>query len=481
MHRRLVIPVMLMLLVATLAACNPFATHTPTPGSGYYNILATTTGYQVGASNDDSYQEPSTPQNYPASGRLRIGQLSTQDAAVGLRWQNVTVPKNATIVSATVSMYITRTVGSSHSWKVYIEAADSCAEFYASWPLSRTLSTNFGTWTTSTTVPEWKDSPDVGTAVKEIVDRASWASGNSLCAVIIDNQTSANTTQDAESYDHSTTYAAKLWVNYTAPTATPTSTPTATGTNTNTPTVTSTPTNTGTNTPTSTPTVTSTPTNTSTPTATPTQCGRISGNTTWSGTHTLACNLSVASGATLTLDAGTVVQFSGAYYADIQGRVVANGTAASPVLWTRQSGSTVGQWGPLYIVGAGSSMNYVTMTFGIGLSAGAPVTLTHLWAYTNTYGLDLAANASVMSATIRGNSYGVQVRLNAAPTFSVTNVLSSTVAGLVVEQPRDVAATSIWWGTTDGGTIEGYLIDDVDDLRRGRALWSPAAASIWAW
>ena len=195
----------------------------------------------------------------------------------------------------------------------------------------------------------------------------------------------------------------------------------------------------------------------------------------------MACHLTVASGVTLTLSAGTVVNWLGNYYADIQGRIIANGTITEPVLWTRGGVTTPGQWGPLYIIGNGSGMTYVTMTYGIGLSAGAPVTLTHLWAYTNTYGLDLASNSTVQSATLWANTYGLQVRLNARPVISYTNILTNTTYGAVIAQQRDVPLTGVWWGTTNGATIEGYILDDIDDMRRGRALWYPAAATEYAW
>jgi hypothetical protein len=279
------------------------------------------------------------------------------------------------------------------------------------------------------------------------------------------------------------------------PTPTATRTPTATATPINSPTVTATPTvtqpPTGTPTRTSTPTFTATPTRTSTPTtvptatrtptAVPTVCGQILVNTTWSGTQTLGCNLNVSSGVTLTLDAGTIVQFSGDYYAYIGGRVIANGTRASPVTWTRQGGSVAGSWGPLYLVGPGSSMSFVTVTYGTALSVGAPVTLTNYWAQANTWGLDLAANASVLTATLQGNTYGVMIRLNAAPTLSATNILTNTTFGLVVEQPSGVDVGDIWWGSTTATAVEGMILDIGDDASRGDARWEPAATSRWPW
>jgi hypothetical protein len=483
MHRRLVIPVMLMLAVVALAACNPFATRTPTPGHGGYSVLNTVSAWQISAGTRDSYNIPSS--HSFTTNEIRMGQTTVNNTAGFLFSQvGTTIPKDAWVASAYITMNISSTVGTP-SLLIYGEDADTCINFSSgSWPVSRTTTAASVAWTPGAGTGI-KTSPDIKSIIQYLVNLAGWGIGDNICIIVKDNQASDNQYQDAYAYEKDPAQAARLtieWDTYTpTPTVTPTPTDTPTATNTPTATATSTPTNTPTATGTPTTAPTGTPTNTATVTPTPTICGRVSANTTWSGTNTLACNLSVASGVTLTLDAGTVVQFSGAYYADVQGRVVANGTAAQPVLWTRQSGVTAGSWGPLYIVGAGSSMDYVTMTYGIGLSAGAPITLTHLWAYTNTYGLDLAANASVTSATLRANTYGVQVRLNARPVFSVTNILTSTTAGMVIEQSRDLPAAGIWWGTTDAATIEGYITDDIEDIRRGRALWSPAAAALWAW
>jgi len=242
------------------------------------------------------------------------------------------------------------------------------------------------------------------------------------------------------------------------------------------------PTPTVTNTPayTSTPTATSTPTPTQTPTPTPTICGRIDADTTWNTSHSLGCNLTVADGATLTLDPGAEIEFTGDYSIDVQGSIDVNGSAAEPVLISRAGCTAPGQWGPVYLSGP-STFNYVTMTCGYALTANAPVTITHGWFLTNTFGLDASATQmTVYSTTVQYNITGVLMRNNSTLALTAVNILSNTV-NLDVRQPNDIACTGVWWGTVNNTTIESLIRDDIDDIRRGRALWSPPAASAYAW
>jgi hypothetical protein len=132
-------------------------------------------------------------------------------------------------------------------------------------------------------------------------------------------------------------------------------------------------------------------------------------------------------------------------------------------------------------VGSGSRMDYTTVKHGIGVSIGYPVFITRSLFLTNTYGLDIVANTSVVSSTAQGNTYGVMLRLNAAPTLTAVNVLTNTTWGLVIEQPRSVTVTNLWWGTTVTTTINGYIRDGVDDIGRGTATYLPVAVAEWTW
>lgn len=89
------------------------------------------------------------------------------------------------------------------------------------------------------------------------------------------------------------------------------------------------------------------------------QSGSISSNTTWSGSVSLCGIVTVQSGATLTVNAGTTVKgFPGSYILVLQGaRIVADGTAVSPIVFT--SGFDVGSrapgdWGGIVIIGSAS-------------------------------------------------------------------------------------------------------------------------------
>lgn len=62
--------------------------------------------------------------------------------------------------------------------------------------------------------------------------------------------------------------------------------------------------------------------------------GSISGNTTWSGTVLVACDVTVEDGSTLTIDPATEVIFQGANALYVEGRLLAQGTATDSIRFT---------------------------------------------------------------------------------------------------------------------------------------------------
>jgi hypothetical protein len=61
----------------------------------------------------------------------------------------------------------------------------------------------------------------------------------------------------------------------------------------------------------------------------------ISSNTTWEAdTIKVACDVSIADGVTLTISPGTYVEFQGFYKLDVQGRLLAIGTADNPIIFS---------------------------------------------------------------------------------------------------------------------------------------------------
>ena len=103
-------------------------------------------------------------------------------------------------------------------------------------------------------------------------------------------------------------------------------------------------------------------------------CGLISINTTWSGTVDVICDVTVSLGVTLTIAPGTIVRMKtgndfnwathNATMLHIQGRLDAQGTAASPIRFTRLE--TTGYWGNIVFYNGASNaslLKFVTVEY----------------------------------------------------------------------------------------------------------------------
>ena len=120
-----------------------------------------------------------------------------QDAAsgsnqvVGLRFQNVNLPRGATVLGATIQ-FGAAAAGSETTWfSIGGQAADNAAPFAATaWNLSgrpRTKAAVFWdvpVWSAATDAGPSQATPNVKGIVQEIVDRDGWTNGNALAFLI---------------------------------------------------------------------------------------------------------------------------------------------------------------------------------------------------------------------------------------------------------------------------------------------------------
>ena len=122
----------------------------------------------------------------------------------------------ATIVGATLKLVAKDSQsGTAVKQKFGCEAADNPSA-PANWTelASKTLTTAY---LTDNNVAAWTDGTeytfDITTAVQEIIDRAGWASGNTLAVLIVDNSTTGGVRKIA-SYEHATYAEPKLEIVY---------------------------------------------------------------------------------------------------------------------------------------------------------------------------------------------------------------------------------------------------------------------------
>jgi hypothetical protein len=183
---------------------------------------------------------------------LELGADGGVNQWVGMRFNNISIPRNATILNAYVEFEVDETGSDPTSVLIQGQASDNALAFSSSAGnlSSRARTTAQVAWNN---IPAWTvinakwQTPDISSIIQEIVNRSGWGSGNSI--VIVIQGTGRRT---AEAYDGEIPAAPKLVITYTTGNA-----PTATQTSTNTPTPTQTiipmPTSTNTPTPTNTP------------------------------------------------------------------------------------------------------------------------------------------------------------------------------------------------------------------------------------
>ncbi len=137
---------------------------------------------------------------------------------VGLRFQNITIPRGATITNAYVEFTVDELNSGTFSMKVAGEATDNSNVFNASQNniSNRTKTNAFVDWSPANWVAEndLHRTPNLSTIIQEITDRNGWNTGNSMSFIFYGNN-NATSTRVAEAYDGETFSAPLLHVEYT--------------------------------------------------------------------------------------------------------------------------------------------------------------------------------------------------------------------------------------------------------------------------
>ncbi len=258
-------------VTGTPAVCS--GTATPHPTSSLPGLPAGLFERQVANCYDDAHERTDTGFVYALLDGVTTG--GTPDGARysgGFLFRDVQIPHGSRVVSATLQLFARYQSGLPVPLVLSGDDEPHAQDFYGG-PReisSRPRTTSNVTWTLSSRLYGWVNSPDITSIVQEILDRSDWNTGNDM-ALFLDAAPSAVNYAVWASFESGAELAPRLVVRFDEP-YTPTPTMTATPTETATPTVTSTPTETPTATATTTPTETPTATATasSTPTSSPT-------------------------------------------------------------------------------------------------------------------------------------------------------------------------------------------------------------------
>lgn len=188
------------------------------------SAIQTTVQINAGANdvNEDasSFQPGLSPQWLGTSS-------SVSNSYAGYRFVNLTVPKGATIQTASIQVYSTQSQWLNVSYVLSAHASGNSPAFSASSKPSGRVQTT-AKITSSTNVQwntnSWYALPNMASVIQEVVSRSDWQSGNAV-SILLKGTGNAWGRKFVRAYEASASQAPKLTVTYLPP-PTPTPTPT---------------------------------------------------------------------------------------------------------------------------------------------------------------------------------------------------------------------------------------------------------------
>ena len=172
---------------------------------------------RVAASADDAEESATGSMSLPSSDLELVFDGSNQ--TVGMRFNEVAIPRGATVTSAYVQFKVDEVNSESTFLTIQGENVDQAAQFTA---LKKSISSRSRTaaaaswspnpWTTVGAIGADQQTPDIASVIQEIVNRPGWASGNSLAIII-----TGTGHRTAESFDGDQVGAPLLHIEFLAP------------------------------------------------------------------------------------------------------------------------------------------------------------------------------------------------------------------------------------------------------------------------
>jgi len=109
----------------------------------------------------------------------------------GVRFTNVSIPSNATLVDSYVEIFSTSTPGIDRpNCKIYCDNVDNAVNFTNAGVLNisgRNYTENFSNWNTTVPYGKWINAPSIKAQIQEVISRENWTSGNSIAVLFVTN------------------------------------------------------------------------------------------------------------------------------------------------------------------------------------------------------------------------------------------------------------------------------------------------------
>ena len=176
---------------------------------------------QVGQGSDDCLRRLVTSDFGLSYSDHQAGDWNSSfyDYSGGTRFTSVTIPQGATIDAATMQFRARSLNGSIPTTYIEGEDADDAATFIDAADYDGRARTSAVSWTPGEWVAgTWYTTPELKTIIQAIIDRKSWSPGNALVTFWRDAPSWGGSQRclTASAYEHNTTWAPKLDIDYTA-------------------------------------------------------------------------------------------------------------------------------------------------------------------------------------------------------------------------------------------------------------------------